>query len=109
MRLRRLHTALVVALALVSQSAWALDRYTVPVVCGTDAELTAILERYGERAMMIMSSERQLGSDAWQFSAVFFANPSTGTWTLIEQIQDDLYCAVASGTDLAPQVSKTGI
>ena len=95
--------ALVISAGLVlSGAAHAQTQPTVPVECAGEDALLAMLEEYGEKPLLIASSQRRRGGQSWDFPAVLFTNPSTGSWTLVEEHGPDLYCAVAMGESIRP-------
>ena len=100
MRQSRL-SALVVGLSIAAQ-AQAQNQPTVPVECAGEEALLAMLKEYGEKPMLIASSQRRRGGQSWDFPAVLFTNPNTGSWTLVEEHGPDLYCAVAMGESIRP-------
>ena len=95
MRQSRLSAALI-ALAM-SGPIWAQTVVPMPVECGARSMLFAMLEEYDERPMMTFSSVRMIRQAPTIVPTVLFVNPVTTTWSLVEQVSDDVYCVVAQG------------
>ena len=76
------------------------------IVCASGSSLFEALKKYGEIPMLSLISYRTLANDqkptASQLDSRLFANPSTGTWTLVEKHDGDLYCVIAIGEQLKP-------
>lgn len=67
---------------------------TSRMVCMDRAILLALLDRYDEVPLA-----RGLGEDG---TLVIYANPKTGTYTLVERESGGLYCVFASGERFEP-------
>lgn len=76
-------------------------RFDAP--CGDSAQLGAILNEYQELPMIEMASERNNGTKI-QHTAILFVNPKTQTYTLVEQISEDLFCVISTGKGLTPYI-----
>ena len=102
MRQSRLSALVISVGMLLSGAAYSQAQPTVPVECAGEAALLAMLREYGEKPLLIASSQRRRGGQSWDFPAVLFSNPSTGSWTLVEEHGPDLFCAVAMGESIRP-------
>jgi hypothetical protein len=80
------------------------------IVCVNGVQLFSALQNFGEIPMVSMVSYRatEVGKkrDTSTFETRLFANPSTGTWTLVERHDVDLYCVSALGEQLKPIQNK---
>jgi hypothetical protein len=76
------------------------------IVCASSSVLFEALKKYGEIPMLSLISYRTLATNqdgnASQLDSRLFANPSTGTWTLVERHDGDLYCVIGIGEQLKP-------
>lgn len=90
---------MLLAAVTVSMTASAVQRVALPVICTDGATMAETLATYGELPMMTMMTTREGSEDS---ATVMFANPETRSWTLVEEIRDDVYCAVSMGQGLAP-------
>jgi hypothetical protein len=76
------------------------------IVCASSSVLFEALKKYGEIPMLSLVSYRTLATNqdgnASQLDSRLFANPSTGTWTLVERHDGDLYCVIGIGEQLKP-------
>lgn len=102
MRQSRLSAVIITAGLALGSAAQAQNQPTVPVECAGEEALMAMLKEYQEKPMLIGTSTRRRGGQAWDFPVVLFTNASTGSWTLVEEHGPDLYCAVAMGGDIRP-------
>lgn len=87
-----------IALALMTTAAHA----TAPCLPTIDAFAKALQSGYGEVPQTI-------GMKGDGLPLIIFANPATGTWTIIIQAQDGRFCSPASGKDYhaAPKGAPT--
>ncbi len=76
--------------------------YPTKLVCVSAQELTPVLEKFQEKPILKFSSHRVVGNSQGYLQAVLYMNPSTKTWTLVEQWAEDLYCIVSIGSDAEP-------
>lgn len=70
--------------------------------CMSSKMFGVIAAKYEEQPMMVMISGRTVGEKDMEFTTVMFANPKTGSWSLVERIGEDVFCVVATGSKLAP-------
>ena len=68
--------------------------------------LGEMLAKYEELPMMTMASGRTVKGSDKIFPSVLFANPKAKTWTLAEQVSENIYCVVATGSEIAPYREK---
>lgn len=73
--------------------------YPTKIVCVAAEELTPVLNKYQEQPVLKFSSMRVIGNSQGYLQAVLYMNPTTKTWTLVEQWAEDLYCIIAIGVD----------
>ena len=107
MHQRRLSSLVATAALMLGSAALAQAQPTVPVECADEDALLAMLREYGEKPLLTGSSTRRRAGQSWDFPAVLFTNPSTGSWTLVEEHGPDLYCAVAMGESIRPFYQST--
>ena len=100
---------LLVALALISGSVLAqekdgpkVDTVKFDAYCMTTQALGKILAKYEEQPMMSMIVGREVGGQSMEFVTIMFANPRSGTWSLVERVGEDAFCVTATGTKIAP-------
>lgn len=70
--------------------------------CVTERELSPVLEKYQEIAILEFASHRVLSGNMVAIHAVLYMNPGEKTWTLIEKWGDDMYCVIGVGTGAGP-------
>lgn len=73
-----------------------------PIPCTDIRTLTEVLEKHSEVAAMTMTSSREVKGQVIESPAVLFINYKTKTWTLAEQINEEIYCVVAMGDSAKP-------
>lgn len=78
--------------------------YPTKIVCVSEQELTPVLNKFQEQPVLKFSSMRIIGNAQGYLQSVLYMNPTTKTWTLVEQWADDLYCIVAIGENAEPAV-----
>ncbi len=76
--------------------------YPTQLVCVTAQELVPVLEKYQEKPILKFSSHRVVGNSQGHLQSVLYMNPTTKTWTLVEQWAEDLYCVVSIGSEAEP-------
>ena len=72
------------------------------IVCMKGASLFSALTKYNEIPMLSMLSYRRSEMGQTNYETRLFVNSSTGTWTLVERREGDLYCVSALGEQLKP-------
>ena len=87
----------------------AQELVSMPVECGSRQALSAMLKKYDEQPVMMFSSTRLIRQAATEVPAVLFVNPVTTTWSLVEQVDDDIYCVVAQGDKAKSHRAPGGI
>lgn len=97
---------LFLALALVSSTTYASQKFELTTVCSTGADIHKVLTEYNEEPMLKMTSNRSVGGKVANFSNILFVNAKEGSFTMVEQYEKDLFCIVAVGTDLKPYMEK---
>jgi hypothetical protein len=74
--------------------------------CMTTQALGAVLAKYEEQPMMSMLAGREVGGQSMEFVTIMFANPKSGTWSLVERVAEDAFCVTATGTKIAPYTGE---
>lgn len=74
--------------------------------CVDVVSLEKVLDKHGEDPALTMISTREIGSRYQAVPTVFFINPKTKSWTLVEKVADNLYCVIAVGQEVAPYFEK---
>jgi len=76
-------------------------------VCINIDSLAELVTEFGEDAAMTMSSVRETkNSGTIKISTVLFINYETKSWTLVERVENNRYCVIATGEDIKPYVKK---
>jgi hypothetical protein len=84
-----------------------VQRFPTELICGSEAGMAEVLEKYGEIPFATMTSNREVPIVGLTVSPlVIFVNPKTKTYTMIEQITKDLYCVVAIGENINPYIEE---
>lgn len=95
---------LVLSILLLASSAVHAQRSPTPesikltVPCATQAKVVEVLKEYDERPMLQMVSTR----DKEELTTIMFVNPKTLTYSIVEQVNENLYCVTGSGKGLMP-------
>jgi hypothetical protein len=76
------------------------------IVCTDIKTLDEVLTKYGEEAALTMVSTRETRKGVSANAMVFFMNPKTKTWTLIEQFNEKDFCIIAIGEQVSPYFSE---
>jgi uncharacterized protein YcfL len=79
---------------------------SVQTVCVNSAVLAETLAKYGERPALTMTNNREIAGQVESFATVLFVNYDTKSWTMAEQVKEDLYCVIGMGDHLSPYRSK---
>lgn len=102
--MKKLLTALVLvpslAFALTNSEKPGLQMSTFQTVCLDGKELTGLMNEFKEIPFVRGVSRPFVGEGA--LSLVIFANPSTQTFSIIEKVEEDLYCILAVGSGFEP-------
>jgi len=72
------------------------DAIKLTVPCATQAKVVEVLKEYDERPMLQMVSTR----DKEELVTIMFVNPKTLTYTIVEQVNDKVYCVTGSGKNV---------
>ena len=90
-----------------SSQALAQNSQTYAAVCVNIDTLAELVTDFDEAPSMTMNSfrERRNGS-LTKIPTVMFINYETKTWTLVERVNDDRYCVIATGEDIKPYFEK---
>ena len=68
------------------------------VPCASEVTVTELLNKHGETPMLRMTSSR----DELSLQAIMFVNPTTHTYTILEQVADNMYCVTGAGEHVTP-------
>ena len=79
---------------------------SVETVCVNSVVLAETLGKYGERPALTMTNNREIAGRVESFATVLFVNYDTKSWTMAEQVKEDLYCVIGMGDHLSPYRSK---
>lgn len=82
------------SLLLSSVAHSAAMRLDVP--CGSISEVHNILAEYNEKPMLHMASKRNETAN----SLILFVNSETKTYTLVEKVNELVYCVISTGEEL---------
>lgn len=110
--LKKIIASLVVTLGLTNLSFAASEGpifISVKFVCVDDMTLAKTLGKYGEEPMMTMTTFRDIDGKGTfvENTTVLFLNLKTKSWTLVEQIHNNLYCIPSLGDNIKPYLDKT--
>jgi succinyl-CoA synthetase alpha subunit len=84
-----------------------VQRFPTELICGNEAGMAEVLEKYGEIPFATMTSSREVPIVGLTVNPlVIFVNPKTKTYTIIEQLTADVYCVVAIGENINPYVEQ---
>lgn len=64
------------------------------LICSDRKTLLEVLDKYSEQPLL-----RGQGRTGW---VVIYVNPETHTWTMVERVEQDLYCYVSAGQEFSP-------
>ena len=77
------------------------------LVCGSEAGMSEVLDKYGEIPFATMTAFREIpGSGFTNNAMVIFVNPKTKTFTILEQLTKDVYCVVSLGDNINPYIEE---
>ena len=90
-----------------SSQALAQNSQTYAAVCVNIESLTELVNEFDEAPSLTMNSyrERRNGTLA-KIPTVLFINYETKSWTLVERVNDDRFCVIATGEDIKPYFEK---
>ena len=74
----------------------------IDAYCMSEDTMSEITEKYQERPLLAMKSAREVSGKSLEFITILFANSKTSSWTLVEQVTENVYCVVATGDKLMP-------
>ncbi len=78
-------------------------------ICSDKENMFNTLIEFGEEPFMTMKSYLQTTDGlVKEYPAVLFINPKTSSFTLAEQWNDDFYCVLALGHNIAPYINNKG-
>lgn len=106
--LTRILTSLALTVGLIHPSI-ASESIKLPteLICGSEKGFEAVLEKYGEIPFATMTSSREIPGIGFSINPmVIFVNPQTKTYTIVEQLADNVYCVVALGEAIAPYIEE---
>lgn len=76
------------------------------LICTDIVSLDQVLTKYGEEAVLTMVSNRETRRGIQANATVFFMNPDTKTWTLVEKFSEKDYCIIAVGEKVSPYYNE---
>lgn len=74
------------------------DVIKLSVPCATVDKVMELLKQYEERPLLQMIAER----DKQELVTIMFVNPKTSTYSIVEQVNDKVYCVTGSGKGVMP-------
>jgi hypothetical protein len=84
------------------------DTITFESHCLNLKELENLLLEFEEEPLLTMFSLREdKNGKSNPNNAVIFANPKTKSWTLVEKIDENKYCIIGIGGNIAPFIEDT--
>jgi hypothetical protein len=101
-------TSLVLTVGIIPHPSIASEskKLYLDVVCSTLENVSQILIEYEEEPVLTMVTARESKKgDMIPNATVFFMNPKTKSWTLVEQFTKDDYCVIAMGDQVEPYYS----
>jgi len=81
----------------------ASEKLSLEVICTDLENISTVLEKHGERPALTAVSIRPNNKDKEiPIPTVMFINFESGSWTLVERVRTNLYCATAMGEKMSP-------
>lgn len=77
------------------------QKATYETICLSREDLTSTVEEFKELPF-VRGLSAPLNQQNIQLSLVVFANPVTGTFTIVERVAENLYCILAMGGGFEP-------
>lgn len=72
-------------------------------ICSDREILNSALTDFEEQPLLIMSNNKVIDDQKIESHVtILFANNKTGSWTLVEQWNDNFFCVVAMGSNIKP-------
>jgi len=100
--MKKIITSLLLFLPVISFA----KTYNVEVYCSNEKTVIGVLVEHGEKPMLTMNSFRDVRTGDKNRLGVLFVNPEKRTWTLIERINNDLFCIIGMGEMIKPFEDK---
>jgi hypothetical protein len=76
-------------------------------VCINIESLAELVTEFGEDASLTMTSVREtVSGNTVKIPTVLFINYETKSWTLVERVERNRFCVIATGENVAPYVKK---
>jgi len=77
------------------------------ILCGNLETVGLVLKEHGEEPALTAAGVRDVNGKYIAVATVLFINPKTKSWTLVEQIDENLYCVPALGQNIGPYINKS--
>jgi hypothetical protein len=89
-----------------TSSVFAQNIQNYAAICINIESLTDVVTEFGEDASLTMNSVRETRQGSVKIPTVMFINYKTKTWTLVERVEHDIYCVIATGENISPYIKK---
>lgn len=77
-------------------------QFPTRLVCADYETIKKNIEKFKEIPFVTMESYREIGNTVVATTTVMFVNPKTKTYTLVEELNEDLYCIISLGENFKP-------
>ena len=70
------------------------------LVCESWPVVREVINNSAERPLLRGVSNRGINNELVQFETIIFVNPDSGSFTVVERWNDELFCVVQSGVNM---------
>lgn len=75
-------------------------------LCTDSKSISATVGEYGELPFLTASGHR-VDRDRKKYNPTFlFLNPQSKSWTMVEKVDENIFCVIAAGTKMEPYKAK---
>ena len=75
-------------------------------ICADLETLENTVTKFGEKPFITAVGHRQIDNKKVYHPVVFFMNPETKSWSIVEKLNEDTYCMIALGSKMQPYFEK---
>jgi len=91
---------------LIATQAFAQNSQRYEAICIKVESLAEVVTEFGEEPSLTMISVRETQRGQVEIPTVLFINYETKSWTMVERVDKDRFCVVATGENIKPYVKK---
>lgn len=99
--------SLALTVGMINSSIASEKTISTELICTSPMGLEQVLEKHKEEPFLTAISVRNLDGKLVAMSTVMFINSKTKSWTLVEKINENLYCVSAMGEHIAPYIEES--